>query len=214
MTGEDPLVCLTGTTGYIGGRLLTLLERRRLRLRCLSRRPENLANRVSPSTQVVQGDVLDAPSLRRALTGVDTAYYLVHSMGSRGDFEREDRQGALNFAAAARANGVRRIIYLGALGDPELQLSPHLRSRQEVGHILRSSGVPVIEFRASIVIGSGSLSFELIRALVERLPVMICPRWVATRAQPIAVEDVLQYLLAALELPQSQSRIFEIGGPD
>ena len=214
MREPDPLVCLTGGTGYIGGRLLPLLEERGVRLRCLARRPETLASRVAEATEVVRADVLDRDSLIASLRGVDTAYYLVHSMGARGDFERSDRLAAENFAAAARENGVRRIVYLGGLGDPERQISAHLRSRQEVGTLLGASGAQVIEFRASIVIGSGSLSFELIRALVERLPVMVCPRWVATPAQPIAVEDVLAYLLAALDLPQGESRVFEIGGPD
>ena len=148
------------------------------------------------------------------MSGVHTAYYLVHSLGTKQDFEQEDRQAAANFATAARQAGVQRIIYLGGLGNAEHGLSRHLRSRQETGEVLRSSGVPVIELRASIIIGSGSLSFELIRVLTERLPVMICPRWVATPTQPIAIEDVLDYLLAALDLPEEQSRIFEIGGPD
>lgn len=158
--------------------------------------------------------MLDRASLDRAVQGVGTAYYLVHSMGSDRDFEREDREAAFNFAEAARAAGVRRIIYLGGLGDPDHELSKHLRSRQETGAILDSSDAQVIEFRASIVIGSGSLSFELIRALVQRLPVMICPKWVNVLAQPIAIEDVLEYLIEALDLPGSESRIFEIGGPD
>jgi len=208
------LVCLSGCTGYIGGRLLPLLQRRGVRLRCLTRRPSGLEGRVAPPTEVVQADVLDLPALTAALESVETAYYLVHSMGAGGDFEEEDRRGASHFAAAARENGVRRIIYLGGLGDPAEPLSPHLRSRHEVGEILRSSRAQVLEFRASIIIGSGSLSFELIRALVERLPVMLCPKWVSTRAQPIAVEDVLEYLLAALDLPEGESRVFEIGGPD
>jgi uncharacterized protein YbjT (DUF2867 family) len=148
------------------------------------------------------------------MQGVHTAYYLIHSLGTKQDFEQDDRQAAANFASAARAAGVRRIIYLGGLGNPEHALSPHLRSRQETGHVLRSCGIPVIELRASIIIGSGSLSFEMIRALTERLPVMICPRWVSTPAQPIAIEDVLDYLLAALNLPEGDSRVFEIGGPD
>jgi uncharacterized protein YbjT (DUF2867 family) len=148
------------------------------------------------------------------MAGVDTAYYLVHSMGSPGKFEREDRQAAQNFADAARDAGIRRIIYLGGLGEQDEALSAHLRSRHEVADILRSSGVPTLEFRASIVIGSGSLSFEMIRALVQRLPVMICPRWVAVKAQPIAIEDVIAYLIKALDLPLEQSRVFEIGGVD
>jgi uncharacterized protein YbjT (DUF2867 family) len=148
------------------------------------------------------------------MAGVETAYYFVHSMGSTGQFEEEDRQAARNFAEVAREQGVRRIVYLGGLGNQDHALSAHLRSRQEVADILRSSGVPTIEFRASIVIGSGSLSFEMIRALVQRLPVMICPRWVEVKAQPIAVEDVIAYLSAALNLPLDQSAVFEIGGPD
>jgi uncharacterized protein YbjT (DUF2867 family) len=162
----------------------------------------------------VQGDVLDPESLPGTFEGVDSAYYLIHSMGAVQNFERDDRQGAANFAAAAKQAGVRRIIYLGALGNPKHALSAHLRSRQETGEVLRASGVQVIEFRASIIIGSGSLSFELIRALVERLPVMVCPKWVATPAQPIAIEDVLDYLLAALDMSDNESRTFEIGGPD
>jgi uncharacterized protein YbjT (DUF2867 family) len=135
-------------------------------------------------------------------------------MGSSGSFEEQDRQAARNFAASARQAGVRRIIYLGALGAEGQSLSAHLRSRQEVADILRSSGIPIVEFRASIVIGSGSLSFEMIRALVQRLPVMICPRWVGVKAQPIAVEDVIAYLLQALKLPVGDAAVFEIGGAD
>jgi len=214
MTNSDQLLLLTGSTGYIGGRLLPLLERRGLHVRCLCRQPERLRTRVAPTTEVVEGDVLAPDSLATAMRGVHTAYYLIHSLGTKRDFEHEDRQAAANFAASARAAGVRRIIYLGGLGNPEHALSPHLRSRQETGQVLRSSGIPVIELRASIIIGSGSLSFEMIRALTERLPVMICPRWVSTPAQPIAIEDVLDYLLAALDLSEGDSRVFEIGGPE
>jgi len=163
---------------------------------------------------VIQADCLDRASLAPAMAGVQTAYYFVHSMGSAGQFEAEDRQAAQNFADSAREQGVSRIVYLGGLGNQDQALSAHLRSRHEVADILRSSGVPTIEFRASIVIGSGSLSFEMIRALVQRLPVMICPRWVAVKAQPIAIEDVIAYLMAALELPVGQSAVYEIGGPD
>ena len=214
MASDSHLVLLTGGTGYIGGRLLPLLERRGVRLRCLARRPESLRARVGSTTEVVAGDVLAPESLPAAFECVDTAYYLIHSMGSARDFELEDRQAAANFAAAAKQAGVRRIIYLGGLGNPKHGLSEHLRSRQETGEVLRASGVQVIEFRASIIIGSGSLSFEMIRALVERLPMMVCPKWVGTPAQPIAIEDVLEYLLAALDLEEEKSRIFEIGGPD
>jgi len=214
MTSDRPLVLLTGGTGYIGGRLLPLLEQRDLRVRCVCRQPERLRSRVAPTTEVVDGDVLAPDSLAAAMQDVHMAYYFVHSLGTKQDFERDDRQAAANFTSAARTAGVQRIIYLGGLGNPEHALSPHLRSRQETGQVLRSSGIQVIELRASIIIGSGSLSFEMIRALTERLPVMICPRWVSTPAQPIAIEDVLDYLLAALGLPEGDSRVFEIGGPD
>jgi uncharacterized protein YbjT (DUF2867 family) len=210
MTGP---VLLTGATGYIGGRLLHRLEASGRQVRCLTRRPEALATRVAEGTEVVAGDVLDALSVRRAMAGVETAYYLIHSMETSTKFEALDRTAARNFAKAARAAGVRRIVYLGGLGSGD-RLSPHLASRQEVGAILRSSGVPTIEFRASIVIGSGSASYELVRALVESLPVVLAPPWVDTAAQPIAIEDVLEYLLAALEREDERSAIFEIGGAD
>lgn len=207
-------VLLTGATGYVGGRLLPLLEKRGLAVRCLARRPKHLSARVGAGTEVIQGDLLDADSLLPALEGIETAYYLVHSMGASGSFEEQDRIAAGNFADAARKAGLRRIIYLGGLGDDNENLSPHLRSRHEVGEILRQSGCQLIEFRASIVIGSGSLSFELVRALVERLPVMICPKWVSVPAQPIAIEDLLEYLVAGLDWSGTESRIFEIGGPE
>ncbi len=213
METTNGAILLTGATGYVGGRLREALERTGHPVRCLARRPEALRGRVGPQTTVVAGDVLDASSLQAALAGIDTAYYLVHSMGSRGDFEQQDRIGAQNFGRAARANGVRKIVYLGGLGNPDEELSPHLRSRHETGEVLRDSGVPTIELRASIVLGSGSLSFELIRALVERLPVMICPSWVRVEAQPIAIEDLVAYLVGALDLP-AQDRVLEIGGAD
>ena len=209
----SPKVLLTGATGYVGGRLLAELERRGVALRCLVRRPATLRGRVAPSTELIPGDVLDGAALARALRGIGAAYYLIHSMGGK-DFAARDREAARIFGAAAREAGVNRIIYLGGLGDPASGLSEHLRSRQETGEVLRQSGVPVVELRASIVLGSGSLSFEMIRALVERLPVMICPRWVAVKAQPIAVEDVIAYLVAALDLPAGAERVYEIGGPD
>lgn len=211
---QDGRTLLTGATGYVGGRLLTRLEEAGRPVRCLARRPEALRRRVGETTEVVQGDVLDPASLAGAFEGIDTAYYLVHALGSTGDFEAQDREAAAHFAEAARAAGVRKIIYLGGLGNPEEALSQHLRSRQETGAQLRAHHPQVLEFRASIVIGSGSLSFEMLRALVERLPVMICPRWVRVLAQPIAVEDLLTYLMEAADLPDGPSRIFEIGGPD
>lgn len=216
MTLAEPSksVLLTGASGYVGGRLLPLLQRHGCQVRCLARRPEMLAARVPAETEIVAGDVLDPASLSSAMQGIETAYYLVHSMGASGSFEEQDRIAAQNFADAARDAGVKRIIYLGGLGDDNEDLSPHLRSRHEVGEVLRDSGCQVVEFRASIVIGSGSLSFELVRALVERLPVMICPKWVAIEAQPIAIEDLLAYLVAGLDWTGTESRIFEIGGPD
>ena len=207
-------ILVTGATGYIGGRLVAALERAGHRVRCLARRPETLRGRVGAGTVVVQGDCLNPASLSPALTGVHAAYYLVHSLGATKDFAALDREAAHAFGRAAREAGVRRIVYLGGLGEPSDDLSPHLKSRQETGDILRQCGVPVVEFRASIVIGSGSLSFEMIRALVERLPVLVCPKWVAVEAQPIGVEDVISYLVAALELPEDSTGIFPIGGPD
>ncbi len=210
-----PLILLTGGSGYVGGRLIPLLEKQGMRLRCLARSPEKMRSRVQPGTEIVQGDVLDPATLDRALQGVHTAYYLIHLMSGSRDFEKEDRQAALNFAGAAKKAGVRRIIYLGGLGDDnDLNLSPHLRSRHEVGQILRESGVETVEFRASLVIGTGSLSFDLVKALTDRLPIMLCPRWLTTPTQPIAVDDVLAYLLAAKDLPPGASKVFEIGSPD
>lgn len=213
MENDSKLILLTGATGYVGGRLLRTLETAGYQVRCLSRHPEALGPRVAQSTEVVKGDVLDAASLAASMVGAHTAYYLVHSMTSANSFEEEDRRAANAFAVAARDAGVQRIIYLGGLGGGS-ELSAHLGSRQEVGRILRESAVATIEFRASIIIGSGSASFEMIRALVEKLPVMITPRWVKTRSQPIAVEDVIAYLVRALDVQISGSRIIEIGGAD
>jgi uncharacterized protein YbjT (DUF2867 family) len=205
------LILVTGATGYIGGRLLRRLEEGGRRVRCMVRHPDGLRS-TRPTTEVVYGDCLDEPSLVPALADVHTAYYLVHSMGAGSRFAALDRQAASSFGQAAARAGVRRIIYLGGLGD-EHSDSAHLRSRVETGDALRAGGVPVVEFRSSIVIGAGSLSFEMIRALVERLPVMVCPRWVETPTQPIAVDDVLAYLEAALDVPAGTKGIFEIGGP-
>lgn len=205
-------VLLTGATGYIGGRLLRRLEDGGHNVRCLARHPEKVTVR-KPTTEVVPGDCLDEPSLGAALAGVHTAYYLVHSMASGSDFAELDHRAAANFGSAAKAAGVARIVYLGGLVGDAGSLSAHLKSRAETGDTLRQSGVPVIEFRASIVIGAGSLSFEMISALVERLPAMVCPRWVDTPTQPIAVDDVLTYLELALDVPDSRDHVFEIGGP-
>jgi uncharacterized protein YbjT (DUF2867 family) len=212
VTRRDDLILLTGASGYVGGRLRRALEADGRRLRCMARRPEYLRPRTAESTEVVAGDVLNPESLAAALRGVHTAYYLIHSMATSRDYAARDRRGAEAFARAARAAGARRIIYLGGLGDGR-RLSRHLASRQEVGRILRDSGVPTIEFRASIVIGSGSLSFELVRGLVEKLPVMLTPRWVESPTQPIGVEDLVAYLVAVLDRPTSEA-VYEIGGPD
>ena len=212
-----PRVLLTGATGYVGGRLmpvLEMLEKQPVQLRCMVRSPDKL-RAAADSTEVVRGDVLEPESLAQAMRGVHTAYYLVHLMSGAGDFEEEDRQAAYNFANAAADAGVKRIIYLGGLGDDsDPELSPHLKSRHEVGEILAGSGVETIEFRAGMVIGAGSLSFQLMKSLTDRLPIMICPNWLATPTQPIAIFDVLLYLIAALDLPPGDSQIFEIGSPD
>ncbi len=214
VTPEKNRILLTGATGYIGGRLLPMLEELGYSVRCLSRRAGSIDISVGTGREVVEGNVLEPSSLPASMAGIDTAFYFVHSMGSTADFEEEDRRAAENFSTAAKLAGVKRIIYLGGLGNRDSNLSKHLRSRQETGDILRASGVQVIELRASIVIGSGSLSFEMVRALTERLPFMICPKWVRVAAQPIAIEDMLTYLLKSIELPGNESQVFEIGGPD
>ena len=211
---KNKLILLTGPTGYVGGRLLKILEENQFRLRCLARRPELLLPKVDSKTDVVKGDVLDRRSLFSAMNGVKIAIYLVHSMGSAGSFEENDRIAAQNFGEIAKEAGVERIIYLGGLGNEKDVLSSHLRSRQEVGHILRASNVPFIEFRASIVIGSGSLSFEMIKSLVERLPIMLIPKWALMFAQPIAIDDLILYIVEALFKTDNANYLFEIGGLD
>ena len=208
------MILLTGATGYIGGRLLKVLEARGERIRCMVRNPQYMLSKVSQKTEVVEGDVLKPERLLKIFEGVDTAYYLIHSMGAGKEFRQRDHDAASNFAKAAKIADVNRIIYVGGLGNDKNALSPHLKSRQEVGEILRGCGVPVIELRASIVIGSGSLSFEMIRSLVERLPVMVTPKWVSRLAQPIAINDLISYLLEAKDLPEETCRVYEIGGAD
>jgi uncharacterized protein YbjT (DUF2867 family) len=212
---ETRLVLVTGVTGYVGGRLVPELIQAGYRVRVLVRDRNRLQGRTwINQVDVVEGDVLDPDSLPSVMSGITAAYYLIHSMSGSADFAQRDLQAARNFGEAARTNGVERIIYLGGLGDPQTDLSKHLRSRQQTGQVLMESGVPVTEFRAAIVVGSGSISFEMIRYLTERVPVMICPRWVFTRVQPIAIKDVLDYLVAALVTPQSAGRMIEIGGND
>ncbi|MCC6456315.1 MAG: DUF2867 domain-containing protein [Caldilineaceae bacterium] len=208
-------VLVTGITGYIGGRLVPVLLEAGYRVRVMARDASRLQGRSwLEQVDVVEGDVLNPNSLQVALKGIDVAYYLIHSMRNSDDFQQRDIRAARNFGAAARAQGVKRIIYLGGLGDPAADLSKHLRSRQQTGEGLRESGVPVTEFRAGVIIGSGSLSFEMIRYLTERLPIMICPRWIYTRVQPIGIRDTLNYLASALETPESTGRIIEIGGAE
>ncbi|MEO3975578.1 SDR family oxidoreductase [Streptomyces sp. CAU 1734] len=222
--GSDPgpgpsLSCLvTGATGYIGGRLVPELLAAGHSVRCLARSPQKLRDHPwAGDVETVRGDVLDRASVRAAMRGVDTAYYLVHALGSGSRFEETDRRAARIFAEEARAAGLRRIVYLGGLtpeGVPLRRLSPHLRSRAEVGRILLDSGVPTTVLRAAVIIGSGSASFEMLRYLTERLPVMVTPSWVRTRIQPIGVRDVLRYLVGSARMPPEVSRTFDIGGPD
>ncbi|MEU7846519.1 SDR family oxidoreductase [Micromonospora parva] len=209
--------CLvTGATGYIGGRLTPLLLANGHTVRCLARKAVRLRDVPwASAAEIVEGDLSKSETLAPAFADVDVAYFLVHSLG-RSDFEAADRTAATNFAAAARAAGVRRIVYLGGpepASDAEVP-SPHLRSRAEVGRILLSSGVPTAVLRAAVIIGSGSASFEMLRYLTERLPVMVTPRWVHNRIQPIAVRDVLHYLAGCADLPAEVNRGFDVGGPD
>lgn len=207
-------ILVTGATGYIGGRLVPRLIAEGADVRCLAREPARLAGRFA-GAEIVQGDVFKHEDLMRALDGVGIAYYLVHSMSdNKRDFAESDRIAARTFGNAARKAGVARIIYLGGLGDDGERLSHHLRSRHEVGEILRGSGVPVTEFRAAVIVGSGSASFEMLRYLTERLPVMIAPKWVNTRCQPIAIRDVLSYLVAELGVQRDGNVVREIGGSD
>lgn len=208
-------ILVTGATGYIGGRLVPRLLDKGFVVRCLARNPARLQGRPwSDRVETVKGDVTDAGSLEGAFDDVEAAYYMIHSMGDTAEFHDRDLTAARQFSEAAAAAGVERIIYLGGLGDAADALSEHLQSRQETGAALRSGGVPVTEFRAAIVVGSGSVSFEMIRNLTERLPVMICPSWVYSRVQPIAVRNVLAYLVAALDTPESAGKVIEIGGAD
>jgi uncharacterized protein YbjT (DUF2867 family) len=207
-------ILLTGATGYIGGRLAPRLLNRGHALRCLVRAPDRLSGHGwEDQAEIVEGDVLEPDTLPPAMEGVDVAYYLIHSMTGGEGYDERDRRAAENFGRAARAAGVRRVIYLGGI-EPAGDVSRHLRSRVETGEVLRATGPPLTEFRAAVIVGSGSASFELIRHLTERLPVMITPKWVRTRSQPIAIRDVLCYLMDCLDLPETEGRVMEIGGPE
>ena len=206
-------ILVSGATGYVGSRLIPRLVDSGHEVSCMVRDASRVDPRVAESTRNVVADVLQPESVAAAMQGIEVAYYLIHSMSaSGGDFQERDRLAAHNFAVAGRQAGVNRIIYLGGLASETSQISAHLKSRQETGEALRRFGPPVTEFRAGIIVGNGSVSFELIRYLTERLPVMICPRWVITRTQPIAIDDVLDYLVAALQSPESTGQVIEIGG--
>jgi uncharacterized protein YbjT (DUF2867 family) len=208
-------ILVTGATGTIGGKLVPRLVAEGHQVTCITREPSHLDDYNWQEVRVLKADVLDLESLRQSIQGIEVAYYLIHSMGGgKRGFIQRDETGAKNFGLAAKEAGVQRIIYLGGLGQCEKFISPHLDSRQQVGDILRASGVPITEFRAPIVIGSGSMSFEIIRYLNERLPVVFTPKWIDTLCQPIAIENILEYLLASLNESLAIGSIFEIGGPE
>ena len=208
-------ILVTGATGYIGGRLVPRLLGEGYRVRVFVRGRDRVLGRSWASrVEIAVGDALEEDTVAAALEGVDAAYYLIHSLSAGPAFRQLDLRAARNFGQAARRAGVGRLIYLSGLGDPESNLSSHLRSRQECGAALRESGIPVTELRAGVIVGSGSLSFEMIRHLVERLPVMVCPRWIFSRIQPIAVDDLLEYLACALGSAQSSGHTIEVGGKD
>jgi uncharacterized protein YbjT (DUF2867 family) len=215
-----PKILLTGSTGFIGKRLLYRLDEKGCQVRCLVRPPEKLtlAKQLSHDPEIVYGDLLKPETLLSALDGMDAAYYLVHSMGGRSirqihAFEEKDRMAAKNFLDAADAAGLSRIIYLGGLGDVSDNLSHHLSSRQEVGRILQSGRVQTTILRAAVIVGAGGAAFEIIRYLVERLPVMLCPKWVYTKSQPIAIDNVLDYLAGCIETAGTAGMTLDIGGP-
>ncbi|MGA8254934.1 MAG: NAD(P)H-binding protein [Nocardioides sp.] len=204
-----PTVLVTGATGFVGRRLVPALLQRGLTVRAMTRRPDEYDG----PGEAVAGDVHDPDSLTSALTGVDVAVYLVHSLDD-DDFERKDAEAARAFGVAAAACGVEQIVYLGGLGAEDDDLSAHLRSRREVEAKLGEGGVPVTVLRAAIVVGAGGISWEITRQLVKNLPAMVVPKWTKTRTQPIAIEDVVRYLDGVVGNPEAHGRVFEIGGPD
>ena len=214
MSEKPEKIAVAGATGYVGGHLVPALHEAGFTVRCLARTPEKIAGRNWSFADVARADVFEPESLISALNGIDVAYYLVHSMSTTGDFQESDRVAASNFASASKTAGVQRIIYLGGLGSHNDDLSAHLQSRQEVGKVLGESGIPVTELRASIIIGSGSASFEIIRDLARKLPVMITPKWVNSRCEPIAIDNVITYLVQTLTTPETIDQILEIGGGD
>lgn len=211
----SPLILVTGASGYIAGQLIPRLLEKGCRVRCLARDPSRLAGRGwSGAVDLACGDVLQPETLPAALQGVEAAYYLIHSMSSGRRYPERDLLAARNFALAAEAAGLEHIVYLGGLADPDGLISPHMRSRIETGCALRESSVPVTEFRASVIAGPGSISFEMIRYLTEQFPLLVGPRWLKNLSQPIAAADVVAYLLAALETPACRGEVIEIGGPE
>jgi uncharacterized protein YbjT (DUF2867 family) len=211
----EQLVLVTGATGYIAGGLIPRLLALGYRVRCLARSPNRLLARSwYPEVEVYQGDVMQPASLARALQGIHTAYYLIHNMASGPGYTAREQDGARNFAEAAGQAGLEHIIYLGGLADPLAEIAAHMRSRIETGETLRQGKVPVTEFRAGIIVGPGSISFEMIRFMTELMPVIFGPLWLRNRAQPIAVQNVIDYLLAALKYRDVSGRVYEIGGPD
>jgi uncharacterized protein YbjT (DUF2867 family) len=214
MAASSKLILVTGATGYIASRLIPQLIARGCRIRAFARRPQNLRSRSWFSqVEITAGDVMDPASLLTALQGVHTAYYLVHNMASGHGYTERELEGARNFAQAAESAGVQHIIYLGGLADPEQHIAPHMRSRIETGATLRQGKVPVTEFRAGVIAGSGSISFEMIRFMTELFPVIPAPVWIKNRTQPISTRNVIDYLLVALENRDGQDQVFEIGGP-
>lgn len=211
----SPLILVTGATGYIASRLIPRLLDSGYRVRALARHPHRLAGRAWFSrVEVIHADVTSPSTLARAFDGVDSAYYLIHSMSRGGNYTSLELDAARNFAQAADQAGVRHIVYLGGLADPEGHIAPHMRSRIETGKVLREGNVPVTEFRAGVIAGSGSISFEMIRFMTELFPIVPGPGWMKNKSQPIAIQNVIDYLVAALENKNGQGRVFEIGGPE
>ncbi|KAB1197624.1 MULTISPECIES: NAD(P)H-binding protein [Haloferax] len=205
-------VLVTGATGFVGRRLVPALLDAGHDVVALVRDASRYTG--PEEVEIVEGDLLDSATLAPAMDGVEAAYYLVHSMRSGGDFESRDRLAARSFVEAADAAGVQRVVYLGGLGEERDRLSPHLRSRREVEHLLASGSFELTTLRAAIIVGAGSASFDMVQQLAKRLPVMVTPQWVETKCQPIAIDDVVAYLVGVLDHPETAGETYEIGGPD
>jgi uncharacterized protein YbjT (DUF2867 family) len=213
--GKPAHVLVTGATGYVGGRLVRELLAHNYRVRVLVRDAHKLQDYPwRDQVEIIEGDATDTSALNIALSGIDLAYYMLHALMVSKDFEKLEEELAQKFGSIAKQNGVKRIVYLGGIASPDDNLSPHMSARAKTGEILRSSGVPTIELRAGVVIGSGSASFEMLRHLTERLPIMVTPKWLKNRIQPIAVRDVLRYLIGSATIDSSVNRDFDIGGPE